>query len=60
MYRGFLRCKPTFLKNGDWLLLAYDQLNYRYGYSITHDKGKTYEHHYGAEKLGTPFDEGMA
>lgn len=60
VYRGFLRCKPTFLKNGDWLLFAYDQLNDRYGYSITHDKGETYEHYYGAEKLGTPFDEGMA
>lgn len=60
VYQGFLRCKPTFLKNGDWLLFAYDQLNDRYGYSITRDKGETYEHYYGAKKLGTPFDEGMA
>ena len=60
IYHGFLRCKPTFLKNGDWLCFAYDQLNDRYGYSITSDNGKTFRHCYGAQKKATCFDETMA
>lgn len=60
VFYGFMRCKPTFLKNGDWLCFAYDQLNDRYGYSVSADKGKTYTHFYGAEKKGTYFDETMA
>lgn len=60
VFQGFLRCKPTFLKNGDWLCFAYDQLNNRYGYSISSDNGKTYTHYYGAQKKATYFDEAMA
>lgn len=60
VYPGFLRCKPTFLKNGDWLCFAYDQLTNCYGYNITTDSGKTYIRCYGGEKIDTPFDETMA
>ena len=60
IYQGFLRCKPTFLKNGDWICFAYDQLTDKYGYSITSDKGQTFSHYYGAKKLSTDFDEAMA
>lgn len=60
LYQGFLRCKPTFLENGDWLCFAYDQLTDRYGYSISQDQGQTFAHYYGAEKLDTYFDECMA
>ena len=60
VFHGFMRCKPTFLKNGDWLCFAYDQLNNRYGYSVSSDNGITYEHFYGAEKQETLFDEAMA
>ena len=31
-----------------------------YGYSISNDAGKTFSHRYGAKKIPTPFDEGMA
>lgn len=58
--QGFLRCKPTVLSNGTWLNFNYDQINSRYGYSISADQGKTYTRHYGAEKIDTPFDETMA
>jgi len=60
LYHGFLRCKPTFLSNGDELHLAYNQLNDRYAYFISHDNGFTFEARQGAKKLNTPFDEGMA
>jgi hypothetical protein len=58
--KGFLRCKPLVLDNGAWLNFNYDQVSDRYGYSISYDNGKTYEHRYGAKKIPTPFDEGMA
>ena len=57
---GFLRCKPTVLDSGRWLLFNYDQLSDRYAYSISDDAGKTYEKRHGAVKLLTPFDEAMA
>lgn len=57
---GFLRCKPTFLENGDWLFFAYDQLSDRYQYNISTDFGKTFSRHAGPQKLATPFDETMA
>lgn len=60
LYQGFLRCKPTFLKNGDWLCFAYDQLCDKYGYSISRDGGETFTHYYGPKKVGTVFDETMA
>lgn len=60
VYHGFLRCKPVFLNNGDWLNFAYDQLNDRYGYYISSDKGESYSHFYGSKKMPTVFDETMA
>ena len=57
---GFLRCKPTLLANGDLLYFNYDQIDSRYGYSISADNGKSFEYRYGAEKIGTYFDECMA
>ncbi len=60
LYPGFLRCKPTFLKNGHQLHFAYDQLSDRYVYQRTEDGGKTFTRHTGSLKKGTPFDETMA
>lgn len=57
---GFLRCKPTVLKSGAWLNFNYDQLTGSYGYSVSHDSGKTYTRRYGAKKIFTMFDEAMA
>lgn len=58
--KGFLRCKPTVLKSGRWLFFNYDQIDERYGYSISDDKGKSFRHAYGKKKLSTVFDETMA
>lgn len=58
--QGFLRCKPTVLPDGAWLNFNYDQMTDRYGYSISRDKGETWTRYYGAKKIPTPFDEGMA
>lgn len=58
--KGFLRCKPLVLKNGTWLNFNYDQMEKRYGYSISKNSGISFEHRYGAEKLATSFDETMA
>ncbi len=60
VFQGFLRCKPTVLKNGDILYFAYDQSVNKYGYSISTDNGETFTHHLGPEKLDTDFDETMA
>ncbi|MBE6612782.1 MAG: exo-alpha-sialidase [Ruminococcaceae bacterium] len=57
---GFLRCKPLVTDTGRWINFNYDQTCDRYGYSISDDQGKTWTRHYGAKKLATPFDEGMA
>ena len=57
---GFMRCKPLITASGSWLRFNYDQTDGRYGYSISDDNGKTVTHHYGAKKIGTHFDEGMA
>jgi hypothetical protein len=57
---GFLRCKPLVLDDGRWLLFNYDQLTDTYGYSISDDAGASFTRHYGAKKLPTAFDEGMA
>lgn len=57
---GFLRCKPTVLSSGRWISFNYDQIDGRYGYSISDDFGLTYSRRYGAEKLSTKFDEAMA
>ena len=60
MDKGFLRCKPLVLNNNRILAFNYDQTESRYGYSISDDGGKTYNHRYGAEKVSTMFDETMA
>ncbi len=60
MDKGFLRCKPTVLSSGRQLYFNYDQNSDRYGYSISEDGGRTHTHYYGAKKLLTCFDEGMA
>lgn len=57
--KGFLRCKPTVLENGRWILCNYDQTSTEYGYSISDDNGKTFRHCYGAEKVFTSCDEPM-
>ncbi len=57
---GFLRCKPTVLDNGRWLLFNYEQISDRYAYSVSDDNGKSFSREYGAKKLATPFDEAMA
>ena len=58
--KGFLRCKPLVTCDGTWLNFNYDQIDERYGYSISTDGGKSYERRYGAMKLATMFDEVMA
>ncbi len=60
LYPGFLRCKPTFLKNGHQLHFAYDQMSDRYVFQRTEDGGKTFTRHVGSVKYETPFDETMA
>lgn len=60
LFPGFLRCKPTFLKNGNILYFNYDQLSSRYACSLSEDSGKTFERIYGSEKIATQFDEAMA
>lgn len=60
IYEGFTRNKPIVLKSGRRLDLNYDQQNDRYGYSISDDGGKTFKRCYGAKKIPTEFDEGMA
>lgn len=57
---GFLRCKPTVLGSGRWLLFAYDQMHDRYGCKLSDDGGKTFRHLYGGKKVETRFDESMA
>ncbi len=57
---GFLRCKPLVLADGTWINFNYDQIETRYGYSVSADEGRTYSRRYGAEKIGTFFDECMA
>ena len=60
IYNGFLRCKPTFIDNDNWVCFAYDQMTDTYGYNLTHDGGKTFTRHYSGKKLKTDFDETMA
>jgi len=58
--KGFLRCKPLILKNGNQINFNYDQMSSRYGYSMSEDGGKTFSRYYGSEKIKTFFDEAMA
>ncbi len=56
---GFLRCRPTVLSDGRWLLPAYDWISDRYSWSESSDQGKTWIRKHGGKKLETPFDESM-
>ena len=56
---GFLRCKPLVTASGRWIACNYDQVDPRYGYSISDDGGKSFSRRYGPEKIPTPFDETM-
>ena len=54
-----MRCKPLVTASGRWIACNYDQVDPRYGYSISDDGGKTFSRRYGPEKIATPFDETM-
>lgn len=56
---GFLRCKPTVLRDGRWLLCAYDRHSERYRYSESLDQGKSWVRREAGRKIPTPFDESM-
>jgi len=56
---GFLRCQPTALSDGRYVLCAYDWLSNRYSYSESLDKGSTWLRRSGGAKLKTDFDETM-
>ncbi len=57
---GFLRCQPTALRDGRYLLFAYDWTCDRYAYSESSDQGKSWRRRLGGKKVPTPFDETMA
>ena len=56
---GFLRCKPTVLHDGRYLLCAYDSNSSYYQYSESSDAGMNWEVHRAGRKLPTLFDESM-
>lgn len=56
---GFLRCKPTVLADGRWLLPAYDWQDDRYNYCESSDSGQSFFRCSGGKKVKTDFDEGM-
>lgn len=57
---GFLRCRPTVLSSGIWLMCPYDWLTNRLAYCISADEGQTWLRQYGAVRCGeTTFDEQM-
>ena len=58
---GFLRCRPTVLNNGRWIVCAYDWLCNKFAYTISDDNGQTWRRIYGAVKTyeGRCFDETM-
>lgn len=58
--QGFLRCKPLVTQSGRWINFNYSKAGRKYQYSISDDKGNTYRHMEGVEKIPTPFDESMA
>lgn len=59
LFDGFLRCKPTMLRNGAYLYCNYAQIYDRYVYSLSYDKGKTFETRFGGKKVGNTYDETM-
>ena len=60
LFDGFLRCKPTVLSDGRWLLCSYKQESEKYYYHISDDCGKTFKPCYGGNRLKTHCDETMA
>ncbi len=60
LYQGFMRCKPTFNKDGTRYDFAYDQIDEKYGYNRLAYKAKDFVRCYGAKKISTMFDEAMA
>ncbi|MEI3039765.1 MAG: sialidase family protein [Victivallales bacterium] len=57
---GFLRCQPTVLSDGRWLLCAYDWTGTRYHYSESSDCGETWIRREAGEKtVPVDFDETM-
>lgn len=56
---GFLRCQPTVLQDGRWLLCAYDWTDDRYRYYESADEGQTFSPRQAGRKVPTPFDEAM-
>jgi len=57
---GFLRCQPTVLKDGRWILCAYDWVDDYYRYSESFDQGKTWFRRKAGKKYpGFAFDESM-
>lgn len=60
LFDGFLRCKPLVMKNGAYLYFNYAQVYDRYMYSISYDKGKTFETRFGGKRICDTYDEAMA
>ena len=60
LFDGFLRCKPLVMKNGAYLYCNYAQIYDRYVYSLSYDKGNTFETRFGGKKVGNTYDETMA
>ena len=56
---GFMRNQPTFLKDGRWILPAYQKGGERYQFFISKDNGRTFETRLGGKKHRTLFDEQM-
>lgn len=57
---GFLRCQPTVLKDGRWLLCAYDFREGNYHYSESADNGTTWTRRTAAKRCcARNFDEPM-
>ena len=56
---GFLRCQPTVLSDGRIFLYSYDWTCDHYCYSVSCDKGISWQRCQGGKKVHTPFDEAM-
>ena len=57
---GFLRCQPTVLNDGRWMLCAYDFREGDYHYSVSNDAGASWERRTGARRCcARNFDEPM-
>ncbi|MDR1599105.1 MAG: glycoside hydrolase [Oscillospiraceae bacterium] len=62
---GFLRCRPTVLQSGRWIMCPYDWISSdrtqgRLAYCLSDDQGENWVRRYGPARLGeTIFDEQM-